>query len=52
MGFVSHASEIWRSYEALRAEGQPIAMRRASHRRDIYPIFRDLFRRREGTDAA
>lgn len=52
MGFISHASEIWRSYEALRMAGHSIAMRRASHRREIYPVFRDLFRKREGVETA
>jgi uncharacterized protein len=46
-GFVAQKSELWRTYEGLRSSGAQIAMRRASHRREIYPVFRDLFQRRE-----
>jgi uncharacterized sporulation protein YeaH/YhbH (DUF444 family) len=46
-GFVAQKSELWRTYEGLRGGGAQIAMRRASHRREIYPVFRDLFQRRE-----
>jgi uncharacterized protein len=49
-GFVAQKSELWRTYEGLRSSGAQIAMRRASHRREIYPVFRDLFQRRENAE--
>lgn len=37
------ASSLWKAYE-LVAGGEPtLAMRKVSHRRDIFPVFRDLF---------
>jgi uncharacterized protein len=37
----------------LRAEGASLVMRKISHRREIFPIFRELFQRRdEGKMAA
>jgi uncharacterized sporulation protein YeaH/YhbH (DUF444 family) len=50
MGFVPRESEVWRTYTGLRAGGWPLAMRRVRRRGDIYPVFRDLFRR--GASAA
>ena len=47
MGFVNHKTALWQTYEALRGTGCDIAMRKVSHRREIYPVFRELFRRRE-----
>ena len=38
-------TNLWRAYKRLPAEA-PFAMRKARHRRDIYPVFRDLFSRR------
>jgi uncharacterized sporulation protein YeaH/YhbH (DUF444 family) len=35
-----------RTYEALVAEGAPMAMKKVRHRRDIFPVFRELFQRR------
>ncbi len=46
-GFVSRETVLWRTYEALREDGCDLAMRKVSHRRDIFPVFRDLFQRRE-----
>lgn len=46
MGFVNHKTALWQTYEALRDAGSEIAMRKVSHRREIYPVFRELFRRR------
>jgi uncharacterized sporulation protein YeaH/YhbH (DUF444 family) len=50
MGFVDHKTALWQTYEALRDEGSDIAMRKVTHRREIYPVFRELFKRR-GVDA-
>lgn len=50
VGFVNHKTALWQTYEALRDAGSDIAMRKVNHRREIYPVFRELFRRR-GTEA-
>jgi uncharacterized sporulation protein YeaH/YhbH (DUF444 family) len=51
-GFLDRKTTLWRTYHALVAEGCDIAMRKVNHRRDIYPVFRDLFRRREAAAEA
>jgi uncharacterized sporulation protein YeaH/YhbH (DUF444 family) len=49
----SHRSELWRTYEQVRDSGAALAMREVRHRRDIYPVFRELFQRRtEGAEPA
>lgn len=53
LGLGGRASDLWRTYEALRESGAPFGMRRVRHRRDIFPVFRELFQRRaEGAGAA
>ena len=47
-GFVTQRTTLWRTYEALAAGGAGIAMRKVNHGREIYPVFRELFQRREG----
>ncbi|GEO98716.1 YeaH/YhbH family protein [Methylobacterium haplocladii] len=42
-GFVEHRTTLWRTYESLAKAGEPLAMRKVNHRRDIYPVFRELF---------
>ncbi|MBX6376321.1 MAG: YeaH/YhbH family protein, partial [Acetobacteraceae bacterium] len=49
VGFIPRESDLWRTYSTLRKEGQPLAMRKVRHRREIYPVFRELFRK--GADA-
>lgn len=44
-GGSSGGSSLWRTYALLQAPGLPMAMRRVRHRREIYPVFRDLFTR-------
>lgn len=51
-GFMRRDSDLWQTYEALVASGAPMAMRKVGHRRDIYPVFRDLFARKVGTENA
>jgi uncharacterized protein len=51
-GFVSQKTTLWRTYEALCAGGAGIAMRKVNHGREIYPVFRELFQRREGQQKA
>ena len=43
-GFMGGKTTLWQTYEPLRDEGA-LAMRRVTHRREIYPVFRELFRR-------
>ncbi|HVV33631.1 MAG TPA: YeaH/YhbH family protein [Vitreimonas sp.] len=45
------STNLWRAYRRI-GDGQPFAMRKVRHRRDIYPVFRELFARRpEGAEA-
>ncbi len=45
-------TSLWRTYEAMVAGKAAIAMRKVRHRRDIFPVFRDLFQRRQGAEAS
>jgi uncharacterized sporulation protein YeaH/YhbH (DUF444 family) len=36
-------SSLWRAYAPVVASDERMAMRKVSHRRDIYPVFRELF---------
>jgi uncharacterized protein len=45
-------SSLWGAYESLRAEGQPLAMRKVNARGEIFPVFRELFQRRHGEERA
>jgi uncharacterized protein len=47
MGFAPRQTEVWRSFQKLVKDGTPLAMRKVRHRRDIYPVFRDLFQRKD-----
>ncbi|NUB29161.1 DUF444 family protein [Azospirillum brasilense] len=38
-------TELWRTYRPARGPALPIAMRRVRSRREIFPVFRDLFAR-------
>jgi uncharacterized sporulation protein YeaH/YhbH (DUF444 family) len=51
-GFINHKTALWQTYEALREEGAELAMRKVNHRREIYPVFRELFRRRDADTRA
>ena len=42
-----HASALWAEYERLSEPGGTFAMRRASAREQIYPVFRELFRKEQ-----
>ena len=39
-------SDLWRGYEKLSQRAPQLALRRVEERRDIFPVFRDLFARR------
>lgn len=45
VGFMPRETELWRTYGRLRASEPRLAMRKVRSRRDIYPVFRDLFRK-------
>jgi uncharacterized sporulation protein YeaH/YhbH (DUF444 family) len=44
-GFVTRETELWNTYRRLSAADKRLAMRKANHRREIFPVFRDLFRK-------
>jgi uncharacterized sporulation protein YeaH/YhbH (DUF444 family) len=46
-GFISRETSLWQVYAALRTEGCNLAMKKVSHRREIFPVFRDLFQKRD-----
>jgi uncharacterized sporulation protein YeaH/YhbH (DUF444 family) len=53
-GFPRGPTDLWRTYETLVAMGAPMAMKKVRHRRDIFPVFRELFQKHgasEGADA-
>lgn len=37
---------LWRTYAVVNGPDSPIAMRKVRHRRDIFPVFRDLFQKK------
>ncbi|KAA2235857.1 YeaH/YhbH family protein [Salinarimonas soli] len=49
-GFLERETTLWRTYQALKGEGAEMAMRRVRHRRDIFPVFRDLFQKRDAAE--
>ncbi|BCM85802.1 YeaH/YhbH family protein [Methylobacterium indicum] len=52
-GFVEHRTTLWRTYEPVAKANSVLAMRKVNHRRDIYPVFRELFsRNKAGQEAA
>jgi uncharacterized sporulation protein YeaH/YhbH (DUF444 family) len=42
-------SALWSLYERLRANGEPLSMRKVRDRSEIFPVFHDLFQRRGTT---
>ena len=51
-GFIRRDSDLWQTYSTIIKNGAPMAMRKVGHRRDIYPVFRELFAKKTGTEAA
>jgi uncharacterized sporulation protein YeaH/YhbH (DUF444 family) len=45
-------SSLWTLYQRLRAEGAPLSMRKVRERREIFPVFHDLFQRRGKQEVA
>ena len=50
-GFIRRDSDLWQTYASLVKAGAPMAMRKVGHRRDIYPVFRELFAKKTGAEA-
>ena len=44
-GFPRGPTDLWRTYETLVAMGAPMAMKKVRHRREIFPVFRELFQK-------
>jgi len=51
-GFIRRDSDLWQTYTAICRSGVPMAMRKVGHRRDIYPVFRELFARKNQAETA
>jgi uncharacterized protein len=51
-GFIRRDSDLWQTYSTIIRAGAPMAMRKVGHRRDIYPVFRELFQKKTGAEAA
>ncbi len=51
LGLGMRPSDLWRTYEALKDDWPSFAMRKVRHRRDIFPVFRELFQKRDGAKA-
>lgn len=52
-GFPRGPTDLWRTYEQLVSAGALMAMKKVRHRREIYPVFRELFAKRAaGQEAA
>jgi hypothetical protein len=49
-GFIRRDSDLWQTYTSLIKSGAPMAMRKVGHRRDIYPVFRELFAKKTGAE--
>ncbi|MBO0661132.1 YeaH/YhbH family protein [Jiella sp. MQZ9-1] len=45
--FARQETTLWRAYQELLRPNLPMAMRKVNDRRDIYPVFRELFERRD-----
>jgi uncharacterized protein len=51
-GFPRGPTDLWRTYETLVAMGAPMAMKKVRHRRDIFPVFRELFQKQGAAEGA
>jgi uncharacterized protein len=51
-GMAEQTTNLWRAFSRVLAPDAPMSMRKVRHRRDIYPVFRELFAKRpEGAEA-
>ena len=51
-GFIRRDSDLWQTYSGIIRSGAPMAMRKVGHRRDIYPVFRELFAKKQRGEVA
>jgi uncharacterized protein len=51
-GFIRRDSDLWQTYAGIVRTGAPLAMRKVGHRRDIYPVFRELFAKKQSSEVA
>lgn len=51
-GRVQPASSLWRAYDLVMGPKIPMAMRKVRDRREIYPVFRELFERKSSSTPA
>jgi uncharacterized sporulation protein YeaH/YhbH (DUF444 family) len=51
-GFMRRDSDLWQTYTMVARSGAPLAMRKVTHRRDIYPVFRELFQKKTPAETA
>ncbi len=49
IGWVRQETGLWRAYERLVSPNVPMSMRKVGDRRDIYPVFRELFEKKATT---
>jgi uncharacterized sporulation protein YeaH/YhbH (DUF444 family) len=45
-------SPLWQLYDSIRAEALPLSMRKVCRKNEIFPVFHDLFQKREGERVA
>jgi uncharacterized sporulation protein YeaH/YhbH (DUF444 family) len=45
-------SSLWGVYDSMRGSGAPVAMRKVTTRGEIFPVFRELFQRRQTGEKA
>jgi uncharacterized sporulation protein YeaH/YhbH (DUF444 family) len=48
--FEMSETSLWTLYQRLRNEGAPLSMRKVNDRSEIFPVFHDLFQRRQGKE--
>ncbi len=48
---VEPPSTLWRAYDLILSPQLPMAMRKVRDRRDIYPVFRELFERKSNAES-
>jgi uncharacterized sporulation protein YeaH/YhbH (DUF444 family) len=55
MGFggpLTRASDLWAAYDQIGESGGKFVLRKVHHRREIYPVFRELFAKRGLSEAS
>jgi uncharacterized sporulation protein YeaH/YhbH (DUF444 family) len=51
-GFASMPSSLWSLYEGIQSSSVPLAMRKVRHKGEIFPVFHDLFQKRQAPTKA